>query len=120
MTEFVIKLRDASQSRLLLAALRRLVAAQGVDLSVEQNGHGVALDAARDDDARFEATVNQIIEDAMAGKLGQLTPEEEESEERALAAYGEQKAQELGGISDDDIVRVVNEYRREQRGKAVA
>jgi len=120
MTEYVIKLRDASQSGLLLDALKRLVTVRGVDLSVEQNGHGVVLDGELDDDARFEVTVNQIVEDAIAGKLEPMTPEEEEAEEHELAAYGEQKAQEIGGLSDDDIVRLVNEYRREQREKAAA
>ncbi len=121
MTEYVIKLRDASQSGLLLDALKRLVMVRGVDLSVEQNGHGVVLDGElSDEDARFEATVNRIIEDAVAGKLEPMTPEEEEAEEFELAAYGKQKAQEVGDFSDDDIVRIVNEYRREQREKAAA
>lgn len=120
MTEFVIKLRDESKAGLLLAALKRLVASEGFDLSVEQNGHGIAFDAVPDDDARFDAMIDQIISDAMAGKIEQLAPEEEEAEERELAAYGERIARESGITSDDDIVRVVNEYRREQREKSVA
>jgi hypothetical protein len=120
MTEFVIKLKDESKVDLFIAMLKRLVTAEGVDLSVERNGQGVGLDTASDDDARFEAMVNRIIEDAIAGKIERLTPEQEEAEERELAAYGEQKAQESGITSDDDIVRIVNEYRREQKEKVAA
>lgn len=120
MTEFVIKLKDESKVGLFIATLKRLVTSEGVDLSVERNGQGVALDTASDDDARFQAMIDQVIADAMAGKIERLTPEEEEAEERELAAYGEQKAQESGITSDDDIVRIVNEYRREQKEKAAA
>jgi len=109
MTEFVIKLRDASQADLLLDALKKLVTFQGVDLSVEQNGHGVALD----DDARFEAIVNQIIEDKLAGKLEPLTEEEMDEIDRDAAEWGAKRAAELGITSDDDIVRLVKQVRAE-------
>ncbi|MCG3160609.1 MAG: hypothetical protein JMDDDDMK_01678 [Acidobacteria bacterium] len=104
MTEFVIKLKDASQTGLLLDALKRLVTFQGVDLSVEQNGQGVALD----DDARFEAIVNQIIEDKLAGRLEPLT----EEEQRENDEYWENVGAELN-LTDDDIVRLVKEVRAE-------
>lgn len=112
MTEFVIKLRDASQSSLLLAALRRLVTAQGVDLSIEQNGHGVALDTAPDDDARFEATVNQIIEDAIAGRLEPPTEEEMREDNE----YWEGVGAELN-LSDDEIVSIVKQVRAERHAQ---
>lgn len=120
MTEFVITLRDESQTGLLLATLKRLVTAQGVDLAVEQNGHGVALDATTADDARFEALVDQVIQDALAGRLEALTPEEAEAEDRELAVYGEQKMAELGFLTDDDIVRIIKEDRLERSAQAVA
>jgi hypothetical protein len=104
MTEFVIKLRDASQASLLLDALKRLVTSQGVDLSVEQNGQGIALD----DDARFEAIVNQIIEDKLAGRLEPLT----EDERRELDEYWEGVGAELN-LTEDDIVRMVKQVRAE-------
>jgi hypothetical protein len=109
MTEFVIKLRDASQADLLLDALKRLVAFQGVDLSVEQNGQGIALD----DDARFEAIVNQIIKDKLAGRLEPLTEEEMDEIDREAAEWGVKRAAELGITSDDDIVRLVKQVRAE-------
>ncbi|MGH9839978.1 MAG: hypothetical protein ACREEM_14435 [Blastocatellia bacterium] len=112
MTEYVIKLRDASQAGLLLTALKRLVTAQDIDLSVEQNGQGIALDAVLDDDARFEAVVNQIIEDAMAGKIEPLT----EEEERENDEYWESVGAELN-LTDDEIVRIVNEVRAESRAQ---
>ncbi len=113
MTEFVIKLKDASQAGLLLDALKRLVTSQGVDLSVEQNGHGIALDAVLDDDTRFEAMVNQIIEDKLAGKLEPLTEEEMDEIDRDAAEWGAKRAAELGITSDDDIVRLVKQVRAE-------
>jgi hypothetical protein len=58
MTELTIKLKDDSKLGLLLAMLKGLVTSEGVDLFVEQNGQGVALDTALDDDAQFEAMVN--------------------------------------------------------------
>ena len=115
MTEFVIKLRDDSKASLLLATLKRLVTSQGVDLAIEQNGQGIALDAAPDDDARFDAMVDQIIADAMAGKLRPLTAEEM----RELDEYGEKVGAELN-FSDDDIVRLVKETRAEPRAQSVA
>ena len=81
MTEFVIKLKDESKVDLFIAMLKRLVTSEGVDLSVERNGQGVALDTACDDDARFEALVNQIIKDAIEGRLAPLTEEERETDE---------------------------------------
>jgi hypothetical protein len=120
MTELVIKLDDESKVGLLLATLKRLVTSHGVGLSVEQNGQRVALEATLDDDARFEAMVNQIITDALAGKIERLTPEEAEAEWRELAAYGEQKAAESGITSDEDVDRLVKEYRKEQRVKHAA
>lgn len=119
-TEFVIKLDDDSKIGLFLATLKRLVMAHNVGLSVEQNGQRVALETALDDDARFEATVNQIIADALAGKIERLTPEGAEAEWRELAAYGEQKAAELGITSDEDVDRIVKEYREEQKVKHAA
>lgn len=112
MTEYVIKLRDASQSGLLLDALKRLVAAQGIDLSVEQNGHGVVLDGEQDDDARFEATVNQIIEDAIAGKLEPMTEEEQRQDEEYWGGVGSEL-----NLSDDDIVNLVKQDRAERRAQ---
>lgn len=108
MTEFVIKLRDESKAGLLLAELKRLATDQGLDLSIEQNGRGVALDTALDDDARFEAIVNQIIEDKLAGRLEPLT----EEEQRENDEYWENVGAELN-LTDDDIVRLVKEVRAE-------
>jgi hypothetical protein len=115
MTEFVIKLRDSSQTDVLLAWLKRMVTSTGVDLSVEQNGQGIALDTALDDDARFEATVNQIIEDAIAGRLEPLTEEEEREDDE----YWESIGKELN-LTDDDIVRLVKEVRAEGRAQTTA
>jgi len=115
MTELTIKLKDDSKLGLLLAMLRRLVTSEGVELSVEQNGQGVALDRAMDDDARFDAIVNQIIEDAIAGRLKPLT----EEEQRECAEYWEKIGAELS-LTDDDIVRLVKETREEQRARPVA
>ncbi len=115
MTELTIKLKDDSKLGLLLAMLKRLVTSEGVELAVEQNGEGVALDVALDDDARFEAAVNQIIEDAIAGRLEPLT----EEEQRKCAEYWEKIGAELD-LTDDDIVRIVKETRAEQRARTVA
>ncbi len=120
MKEFVITLRDESQTSLLLALLRRLVTVQGVDLVVHQNGHGVTLDATAADDARFEAMVDQIIQDALAGKFETPTPSEVEAKDRELAAYGERKMAELGFPTDDDIVRIIKEDRLERSVNALA
>ncbi len=115
MTELTIKLKDESRLGLLLAMLRRLVTSEGVELSVERNGLGVALDRATDDDARFDAIVNQIIEDAIAGRLEPLS----EEEQRESAEYWEKVGAELN-LSDDDIVRLVKETRAEERARTVA
>jgi hypothetical protein len=118
MTEFVIKLRDESKAGFLLATLKRLVTSHGIDLAVEQNGQGVTFDGS--DDGHFEAMVNQVIEDALAGKLEPMTPAQREAEWRELAAYGEQKAVQMGINADEDIDRLVNHYRQEQRAKNAA
>lgn len=120
MTELTIKLKDDSKLGLLLAMLKRLVTSEGVELAVERNGQGVALDRAADDDAQFDAMVNQIIEDAIAGRLEPMTDEEMDKIDRETAEWGEKTAAALGITSDDDVVRIVNEYRREQRGKTAA
>lgn len=106
MTEFVIKLRDDSKVSLLLATLKRLVTSQGVDLAVEQNGRGIALDQTQNGDARFEAMVNQIIEDATAGRLAPLTEKEKQENDEYWAKVGSEL-----NLSDDDIVRQVKEHR---------
>jgi hypothetical protein len=106
MTEFVIKLKDESKVDLFIAMLKRLATSEGVDLSVERNGQGVALDAASDDDVRFEAVVNRIIQDAIAGRLAPLT----EEEERETDEYWEKVGEELN-LTDDEIVRLVKEDR---------
>lgn len=120
MTELVIKIRDNSQVGLLLATLKRLVTAEGIDLSVEQDGQNIALNPSSENDARFEALVSQIIADALAGKIEPLTPEEEEREERELAAYGAQKAAELGITSDEDVYRLLDEHKKERRAPIAA
>ncbi|MGH9842924.1 MAG: hypothetical protein ACREEM_29655 [Blastocatellia bacterium] len=118
MTEFVIKLRDESKIGFLLATLKRLVTSHGIDLAVEQNGQGITLDGS--DDAHFEAMINQVVEDALAGRLEPMTPAQREAEWRELAAYGEQKAVQMGINADEDIDRLVNQYRQEQRAKNAA
>lgn len=118
MIELIIKLKDDSKLGLLLATLRRLVTSEGVELAVEQSGQGVALDCAPsgvEDDARFEAEVNQIIEYAIAGRLEPPT----EEEERELSEYWEAKGAELN-LTDDDIVRIVKEHRVERRAQTDA
>ncbi len=120
MTELTIKLKDDSKLSLLLALLRRWTTSEGVELAVEQNGQGVALDHTTDDDARFDAMVDQIIADAMAGRLEALTPEEIAASEQSRVENGAKRAVEFGITSDEDVVRIVNEYRREQREKAAA
>jgi len=119
-TEFVIKLDDESKIDLLLATLKRLVTSYGVSLSVERNGQRVALEDSLENESRFEAMINQIIADALAGKIERLTPEEAEAEWREIAAYGEQRAAELGITSDEDVDRLVKEHREEQRIKHAA
>lgn len=112
MTEFVIKLGNDSQAGLLLAQLKRLVTAEGVDLTVEQDGKEIALAEALDDDARFEAMVNQIIEDKLAGRLEPLTEEQEREDDEYWASIGAEL-----NLTDDDIVRIVKEVRAESRAK---
>jgi len=114
MTEFVIKLRDDSKTGIFLATLKRLVTSQGVELAVERNGQGIALDTTTDD-ARFEGMVNQIIADAIAGNLEPLT----EEEQRKNAAYWERLGEELS-LDDDDIVRLVKETRAEHHAHTLA
>lgn len=119
MTRVTVDFHNESRLELLLAFLRRLGGAE-VEVAVEREGRRVELTPSPDDDARFEALVNQVIEDAMAGKIKALTPEEEEEEERKLAEYGEARARELGGFTDDEIVRMINEDRKERREKIAA
>lgn len=114
MTEFVIKLRDDSKVGLLLATLKRLVTSQGIELAVEQNGQGIALDTTTDD-RRFEAMVNQIIADAIAGNLEPVS----EEEQKENAAYFEKVGVGLN-LNDDDIVRLVKEQRAENRAHTLA
>ncbi len=120
MTELTIKLKDDSKAGLLLALLRRWTTSEGVEIAVEQNGQGVALDRTADDDARFDAMVDQIVADAVAGRLEALTAEEIAAAEQRRVENGAKKAAEFGITSDEDVVRIVNEYRREQREKATA
>lgn len=115
MTEFVIKLHDPLQAGALLAQLKRLVTAENFDLSVEQNGQAIALEQALDDDARFEAEVNQIIADKLAGKLEPLTEEERAENEE----YWERIGAELN-LTDDDIVRLVKQVRAENYARPAA
>jgi hypothetical protein len=72
MTQFIIKLGDESKASLLLALLKRLAMSRVVDLSVEQNGQEVALDTMSDEEAQFEAVVNRIIENTIAGRSSRL------------------------------------------------
>ena len=62
------------------------------------------------DDAWIRNVVREV-------KAQPMTPEELEAESKALAEYGEQRAKELGydTLTDDDIVRIIHEYRAEQR-----
>jgi hypothetical protein len=120
MTEVTVKLKDDSKLDILLAFLGRLGSSEEVKVAVERNGRGVALGHSPEDDARFEHMVNQIIQDALAGKMEQLTPEEEDAEDEELAAYGEQTMRIFGVLTDDDIVRIINEDRKEQRERAAA
>ena len=113
MTEFILKLRDDSKAGLLLATLGRL-ASQGLELAVERNGKGIALDT-HADDAAFEATIQQIVDDAMAGNLAPLTPEEEREDDEYWATVGEELQ-----LSDDEIVRLVKEVRAETHVRAAA
>lgn len=119
MTRVIVDLSNDSRLDLLLAFLRRLGPGE-IGVAVERNGQSIAFAPSPDDDTRFEAMVNQIIEDAMAGKVEPLTPQEEEREERELAEYGEEVVLELGVFTDDDIVRMINEDRAERREKAAA
>ena len=66
----------------------------------------MALDAASDDNARFEAVASRIIQDAIAGRLAPLT----EEEERETDEYWEKVGEELN-LTDDEIVRLVKEDR---------
>jgi hypothetical protein len=120
MTKVIVELSNNTRLDLLLAFLRRLGTDDEVKVAVEENGQSVARAYSPEDDARFEALVEQIIQDVLAGKIDPLPPEEEDREERELAVYGEQKAQELAILTDDDIVRLINQDRCAQREKAVA
>lgn len=59
--------------------------------------------------------INQVVEDALANKLEALTPEQLDAEWRELAAYGAQKAVAAGITSDEDVDRLVNQYRHAQQ-----
>lgn len=118
MTVVRIELSNNSRLDLLLAFLRRLGPSDEVKVAIEQSGRGLA--PSLEDESRFEAVINKIIEDALAGKLERLTPEEEEREERELAAYSAERTRELGIFTDDDIVRMIHEDRSQRREKAFA
>lgn len=120
MTVVRIELSNNSRLDLLLAFLRRLGPSEEVKVAIEQSGRGLALAPSPEDESRFEAMINKIIEDALAGKLERLTPEEEEREERELATYSAERTRELGIFTDDDIVRMINEDRSQRREKAFA
>lgn len=109
MTKVTIELSSNSKLDLLLAFLRRLGNAEEVKVAVESNG--AASDPALENDLRFEAMINQVIEDALAGKIEPMTDAEAEAEWRELAAYGAQKAAALGITSDKDVDRLVAAYR---------
>jgi hypothetical protein len=115
MTRVTVSLQNDSTLNLLIALLKRLSASEEITFAVEQNGQAIALSPAREDDARFEAIVNQIIADAMAGKFAPLTKEEL----KGNAEYWERKGAELN-LSDDDIVHFVKEHRAEHRAHTVA
>lgn len=68
----------------------------------------------KNDDARFEANVNQLIQDAIAGRLEPMTIEEMDEIDRDMAEWGEKTAAILKITSDDDIVRLVHDLRREE------
>jgi len=56
----------------------------------------------------------------LAGGLEPMTLAQQEVEWRELAAYGEQKAVQMGITSDEEIDRLVNQYRQEQRANNAA
>lgn len=107
MTKFIIELNDDSKAGLLLATLKRLVMTQGIELLVERNGQGIALDTPADD-ARFASTVDRIIADAIAENLQPLT----EKEKLENAAYWQKVGADMD-LSDDEIVRLIKEQRAE-------
>ncbi|MFN0086641.1 MAG: hypothetical protein ACKVX9_14730 [Blastocatellia bacterium] len=119
MTVVRIELSNNERLDLLLAFLRRLGSSEEVRVAIEQSEEP-ALTSSPEEEARFEAMINQIVEDALAGRLERLTPEEEEREQRELAAYSAERSRESGILTDDAIVRMINEDRRERREKAVA
>lgn len=114
MTKVTIQIADNSKLPLVLATLQRLASAGGLEFAVEEPGQTPTLDTSSDD-AQFAATVNQIVADAMAGKLAPLAGEEA----RRTAEYWEKVGTELN-LTDDDIVRLVKECRAEDHAKSAA
>ena len=69
----------------------------------------------------LDAWAARVTEEAVRdAKENPMTDEEAGALERKLAAYDGKKSAEMGILSDDDIVRMINEDRRERREKAVA
>lgn len=122
MTVVRVELSNNSRLDLLLAFLRRLGSSDEIKVVIEEGGQGQAQlpssAVEAEAEAHFETMIHQIIEDALAGRLERLTPEEEEREARELAAYRAEQADRPTTFSDDDIARLISEERRERRKKA--
>ena len=59
--------------------------------------------------------VNRIIEEA---KADPWTPKQLKAEFKNLARYGARRAKKLGIESDEDIVRIIHEFRAENRAQS--
>ena len=65
-----------------------------------------------------ELTEEWIMQFAAEAKADRMTPQEIEAEEKRLARYGARQAKKLGIKSDEDIVRIIHEWRAEQRAQS--
>ena len=65
-----------------------------------------------------ELTDEWIMQLFAEAKANPMTPEEIEAEEKHLARYGARQAKNLGIKSDEDIVRIIHEFRAEQRAQS--
>lgn len=117
--QLILDLKDDSKLALVLDAIRRLVSSDGVPLTLRSPDRGVILDPADDD---FDAQVAALIEEAIAEKESGDLPsvEEMKREWQELISEISQRAKEQGIESDEDVDRIIHEYRQERKARAIA
>jgi hypothetical protein len=117
--QLILDLKDDTKLALVLEAIRRLVSSDGVPLTLRSPDRGVIFDPTDDD---FEAQVAALIEEAIEEKATNSLPGKEQIEEawQEMSAEISQRAKAQGIETDEDVDRLIREYRQEKKARTAA